>query len=663
MKKLVGQGKPFHSAVDKAAGMLKRKVGTGAEFMKELMGITGIKPTEIQERGLNEVMGMPRMTHDQFMAALASKPAPAIEEKVFANKLLRNPGSEPDPHHEKWTLPGGDNYREMLIKAPKGIDNQEKIMELDAKIRHTPMFNSTPQQQADIAKYYNQIKELKAQEAASPKPFQGVPHHFGGEPGILASMRLKDRTGPNGEKLLHLEELQSDWHQQGREHGYELNSEEQQKQFAGWPGVPDAPFKKNWEEVALKRLIHHAAEKGYHGIVVTPGAEQADRYSLAKYIDSIMLVPNPHPNANSRPYYYKAFNKEGHRVADDTVDEQSLAQHIGKEAAEKLLAQEPNPMGERMISGANLVTGGEGMKAFYDKKVPNILNGIGRKYGVKTQLHGHQVAINNGMLEPQQGGGYKQTPPETKAVHHFPITEEMRKDVLANGLPLYAGGGEVDAEEVFMGKGGKVKEPKSTVKAYKLFRVDERHPGKLFPLFVNANQPVEMNKWVNAEVGPQTDKGKVKSKLGPLAYRPGWHSGDLPVATHIGEGGAPPTHRPRNHAWAEVEVPNDVDWQTEANKRGINKQGKLIAREAHITDQIPKGGHYRYKTNPNMTGNWLISGSMKVNKVLSHPEVERINKKAGVSDLPRKEPFNKKDFGFKYGGDVDVESYFFPNKE
>ena len=80
MKKLVGEGKPFHSAVDKAAKGLKRKVGTGAEFMKELMGITGIKPTEIQERGLNEVMGMPRMTHDQFMANLAIRPAPAIEE-------------------------------------------------------------------------------------------------------------------------------------------------------------------------------------------------------------------------------------------------------------------------------------------------------------------------------------------------------------------------------------------------------------------------------------------------------------------------------------------------------------------------------------------------------------------------------------------------------
>lgn len=207
-----------------------------------------------------------------------------------------------------------------------------------------------------------------------------------------------------------------------------------------------------------------------------------------------------------------------------------------------------------------------------------------------------------------------------------------------------------------LAKGGSAKEPKSTVKAYKLFRVHKDHPGKLFPLFVDANTPVEMNKWVDAKEG-EMKGNKVKSKIGDLAYRPGWHAGDLPIATHIGEKSHPsktaPDRRPANHAWAEVEMPDDVDWQSEATKRGTNAQGKLVPVKAHITDQIPKGGHYRYKTNPNMTGNWLIGGSMKVNKVLSDAEVERINKKAGMADLPRTEPFAKKTFGFAQGGMVN----------
>jgi hypothetical protein len=203
-------------------------------------------------------------------------------------------------------------------------------------------------------------------------------------------------------------------------------------------------------------------------------------------------------------------------------------------------------------------------------------------------------------------------------------------------------------------------EPKKTVKAYKLFRVHEKHPGKLFPLFVDANTPVEMGKWIDAKEGEMAN-GKVKSKIGNLAFRPGWHAGDVPVATHIGEKSDPsltaPDTRPENHAWAEVEMPNDVDWQSEANRRGMNAQGKLIPVKAHITDQLPVGGHYRYKTNPNMTGNWLIGGSMKVNKILTDAEVAKINKAHGLADLPRAQKFNKKRFGFAKGGVVAPEAW------
>lgn len=193
-------------------------------------------------------------------------------------------------------------------------------------------------------------------------------------------------------------------------------------------------------------------------------------------------------------------------------------------------------------------------------------------------------------------------------------------------------------------------DPKQTVKAYKLFRVDPRKPGQLFPLFVSANDPVGIGTWLDAGTGKSTAEGKVKSKLGPLAFRPGWHAGDLPIATHIGGKSksdlTAPDIRPENQVWAEVELAADRDWQSEANKRGTNAQGKLISVRAHITDQLPEDGYYRYKTNPNMTGNWLISGSMKVNRILSDEEVRSINAEAGVADLPRQKPFDAAKYGF-----------------
>lgn len=233
------------------------------------------------------------------------------------------------------------------------------------------------------------------------------------------------------------------------------------------------------------------------------------------------------------------------------------------------------------------------------------------------------------------------------------VSEEGRTD---NNGP--DGGGRMVSEDAGYDDGGirfsprRKPAPEKTVKAYKLFRMDKKKPGQLFPLFVDANTPVEINAWLDADIGEAAAGGKVKSKIGPLAFRPGWHAGDVPIATHIGlkdrASDTKPSYRNPEHVWAEIEMAADVDWQEEANKRAtVTKAGKIDPKTAHITDQIPEDGFYRYKTNSNMTGTWLIGGSMKVNRVLSDAEVKRINKAAGVEDLPRKTPLDLKAYGFK----------------
>ena len=239
-----------------------------------------------------------------------------------------------------------------------------------------------------------------------------------------------------------------------------------------------------------------------------------------------------------------------------------------------------------------------------------------------------------------------------------------------------ADGGEIDdwhsvheREAQHFADGGVAGAPQKTVKAYKLFKTKKSAPGKLFPLFVDANTPVPVGQWVDAKAGePGKTPGKVKSKLGDLAFRPGWHAGDLPIATHIGgrssdERGAPPDYRPADQVWAEVEMPDDVDWQSVANSRGQRtKAGTIDPKTAHITDQVPVGGHYRYKTNSNMTGNWMIGGSMRVNRILSDDEVKSINDAAGAADLPRHPDYPKMaaggSAGYADGGSTgDEEGY------
>jgi hypothetical protein len=135
-----------------------------------------------------------------------------------------------------------------------------------------------------------------------------------------------------------------------------------------------------------------------------------------------------------------------------------------------------------------------------------------------------------------------------------------------------------------------------------------------------------------------------------VAARPGWHAGDVPIAHHIGAmidpatGGTKklemPNVRRDDQVWAEVELPADVDWQQEALRRAnVKRNGEIDVGTAHITDMVPHGGSYRYKTNTNMTGEWLIGGELKINRVLDDAEVKAINNAAGVEDLPRYSEF------------------------
>ena len=244
---------------------------------------------------------------------------------------------------------------------------------------------------------------------------------------------------------------------------------------------------------------------------------------------------------------------------------------------------------------------------------------------------------------------------------------------------------------------------KNTVKGYKLFTRGE--DGKLYPLFVDADTEVPVGSYMKAvfpeyrfkaENGnyyvpsrgtkgkkgtgdsikiPDQEtrdmlikagflaKGSKAKTIKAVAARPGWHAGDNPTATHIGPevkiDGKSYKIRGGDQVWAEVEMPADVDWQGIANSRALlKKDGTPNVKTAHITDELPFGGYYRYKTNPNMQGNWLISGEMKVNRILDRDEVKKLNAEAGVEDLPTEAELREKlGKGFASGGLVGADMY------
>ena len=191
--------------------------------------------------------------------------------------------------------------------------------------------------------------------------------------------------------------------------------------------------------------------------------------------------------------------------------------------------------------------------------------------------------------------------------------------------------------------------PKKTIEGYKVFVVKD---GKLYPPMVaNPNaEDTPVGVWLNADIGqraPDSKTGRAQVKAGgkgtqggsgSLAFRPGWHLGEIPLATQFDRLN-PETGKkelfPENFVWALCDVAADVDYQKEAMSYGYTKNGKFQHSLAGLP-KLPTDGYYRYRTNPNPeTVPWLITGAMKVKKLLGDAEVNEILKSKGLKPKER----------------------------
>lgn len=186
--------------------------------------------------------------------------------------------------------------------------------------------------------------------------------------------------------------------------------------------------------------------------------------------------------------------------------------------------------------------------------------------------------------------------------------------------------------------------PRITGIGYKVFYRGK--DGKLYPPMVaNPNgEATPVGVWLDADEGvragvSKTGRSRVKAGgkgtqggSGTLAYRPGWHLGEIPYALQFNRRNPQTGERdlfPSNFVWAEVEYAADHDYQQEAMSHGINPSGKFQHSLAGLP-RIPKDGFYKYRTNPNpKTDPWIITGAMKVRRVLSKSEVDDLVRKAG----------------------------------
>jgi hypothetical protein len=488
---------PFFSKVDEVLDSLPRNKGTGDEFLREIEKTKGVKPAEIQDRGIAKALkNKPKMTKAEVQKIFESNPPPRVQEKVLSGEMpdydefidkaaqerygvdyyeLRSDerakiGKMYDElqttQYEQYKTPGGENYREILLKLPKrGLTKteQDELMLYEADLRRTGG-QATPER---MARY----QELKAKEPENAQNYTSG--HYKEDPNLLAHIRVQDFKTPEGKKVLLVDEIQSDWHQEGRKKGYRSqNFIEKHNKFNNFlnetkvkyqqqsPGLltedtlskmdsdelikyeelsdfvyfenqrlPDAPFKKNWHELAMKRVLDYAAENGYDTVAITPGVQQVKRYEDAtrQAVDEVALYGDT----------LVGF-KGGRRVIEQPISSpDELEQYIGKDMAQKLSSAPPDMNFIRSIKGEDLTVGGEGMKGFYDKILPDYLNNFGKQYGSSVG----QIQLPTGSEMSRGASGTDMIPtytPTMQGFHSFDITPQLRDEVKNKGLPLYS---------------------------------------------------------------------------------------------------------------------------------------------------------------------------------------------------------------------------------
>lgn len=334
-----------------------------------------------------------------------------------------------------------------------------------------------------------------------------------------------------------IQEVQSDWHQAGKEQGYvkpvdqaklkeQLNAltsrrtelsrqvhplqfQEQELRDAGQPyahlarqldpmerelddiarqiagmsqspfdkGVPDAPFKDTWPDLALKKHVMdvvNSPDQNWLGF--TSGKTQADRYDLAKHVQNFEY----HPELGHLDISFR--NNGGGTSIKVTPDQ--LHTVVGRDMAKRILENPttiiPDQGAPPLVASGNWHTvnlgpdeqatvGGEGMKHFYDNVLPSRLNKILKPFGGSVESGAvqtgkpsvnirmtprageAQMIVNNehvaSLWPPSKSTDVneqvalrsqleKQIQPNTAPAWLARFTPEMKAAILKKGLPL-----------------------------------------------------------------------------------------------------------------------------------------------------------------------------------------------------------------------------------
>ena len=240
------------------------------------------------------------------------------------------------------------------------------------------------------------VEEIKRRGKMSPQQTKQIENYEAGhwtEPNVIGWARINERFGKNGERILHIEEIQSDWHQRGAKRGYRkpveappvvarMAAKLQPSGSVEWTAMdendqpifyqnrkatitttpaksmeqariaildkmeqmhreelgrqvdrlPDGPFKGNaWVSLVLKRMIRLAAEEGFDQITWNHGETIAVRNHQATGIGDIEWNPVTG--------HLVTWDRAGNIQQWGQVFKEDLGNHMSQESVDKLIRE------------------------------------------------------------------------------------------------------------------------------------------------------------------------------------------------------------------------------------------------------------------------------------------------------------------------------------
>lgn len=533
----IAANKPFYSTLENNIANAKVAKATPEQWQAYLKNQPGVKPEELEFSGIGDVPSGQPITKEQLLQHVQDNGIKVGEVwKGGFNEIdndrfryLNNKENLTEAEHlelnnldikrhdrakfSSYQLPGGENYRELLLTLP---ENSNRLAQIDNRLKEIIL---SKEHTGETAKEYDRLLE----ERGSINTTSLYQSSHWDEPNVLAHIRMNDRfipdeAGPStnpyntlpdrigeikpdqkGLKDLHIEEIQSDWHQAGRKQGYKEDLEakitkqyEEAKANNDITGMriandaqrnlletdairnnaskpPNAPFKKTWDELAFKRALKEAIDNGYDSISWTPGEAQAARYDLSTHIN------NMHVKKYDNGQYELRIRDINDRLHNPKlVSEQELINTVGKDMADRIVDDlNKSNSKQKLYKNLDLKTEHQGMKAFYDKMLVDKANSLVKKFGGKVEykelqtkgqvphedqwMSGDRAMDLAGIPQNQQqefwyrlspeervqfrNDAYEKLKQETKIkIPLIRITPKMREEIGSKGLPLYSSG-------------------------------------------------------------------------------------------------------------------------------------------------------------------------------------------------------------------------------